>query len=270
MQTSYSQNMTAGAYGLIYDTGYNDFWSALSEEAIPFGRLVSIGADIDHCQLPDNAAAVSKAGATRALGIAVRDASKLSGADATTGLAGYPIKDTVSIMRRGRVWVQPEGAWTIGSKVFVRHTLGDSTTALGTFLASDGEGTTKQRNTIAVTSAPAAGVQYGFVLNGINVEVTADATPTQTEVKDAFVTAINAIPELSAHVSASSASASTFTVTSLSASETFTLEGITDVMITNTATTANVGGAAELVGAKFMNAGDAADGDIALIEFDLL
>lgn len=266
MQTSYSQNMTPGRSGLIYDTGFNDFISRLASMEIPFGRfVVKNGSDAGKVDLPVSAAEIADSlDVNRGFAAATQALEQVIGAT----YSSYKSNDAVSVMKRGRIWVLAEGSWSANSQVFIRHTVNGSLTQLGAARA-DYDGTA-QVNTVAVVSTPTANVGYSVNVNGQTVAVTADGTPSQTELKDAFVAAINAVPSLAASVSASSASASTFTVTSVTAGKPFTLDGLSSPFLTNTATQANVATAEPLVGAKFVEAGAASAGNFAIIEFDLV
>ncbi|MBF0249258.1 MAG: flagellar hook-basal body complex protein [Alphaproteobacteria bacterium] len=80
----------------------------------------------------------------------------------------------------------------------------------GTTIASAAQVSTV---TVPATAALQEGHTYTVMIGGYSVSYTCDATPTETEVRDGLLNAINAHSTLSTKVTAAAATATTFTVT---------------------------------------------------------
>lgn len=155
MQTSYSYAPATAFAGLLADDGVRDVLSRVNPvDAIPFGCAVVLGVDPDNdCKLPAAAADITTA--ANALGIAFSTQAIESSA---SGVAQYPVKSSVNVLRKGRVWVQVEEAVTPASPVFVRYASGAGGTQKGAFRASADTATAAQwANARYVTSAGIAG-----------------------------------------------------------------------------------------------------------------
>lgn len=103
VQTSVTTAPAAGAPGMLYDSSaHNDVIQKVAEEDIPFGSFVKV--DTDGCELPDSSGEVTG----RGRGIALLDPSK-----PTT--VGYKAGDIVSVLIKGRVWIQMEAGQSVAA-----------------------------------------------------------------------------------------------------------------------------------------------------------
>lgn len=114
-QTSYSIDMTAAQDGQIFDIGFNDYLSGVAEVALVPGVFVTKGTSDNEVLLPDAVADVSNPKLVK--GFVVRDLATEVGAD---GSITYAAKATVSVMRKGRIWVTCEDAFDQSDAVYVR------------------------------------------------------------------------------------------------------------------------------------------------------
>jgi hypothetical protein len=163
-QTSYSQSQKAGHPGLIFDTGYNDYISKLSDGVVPFGRFVSRGSDINICQLPQASTDVTDI--TKGWGVAVSSQTlehSVVGVN-PSGFSQYPDDASVSVMRRGRVWVDTEGSWAAGDPVYVRFATNASQTGLGAFRnAADASNAVQLAGATWINTGNAANGDIGII-----------------------------------------------------------------------------------------------------------
>lgn len=121
---------SASFEGMKGDAGDDDVLSRAAEVAIPFGKLVVLGTDVDNqCALPDAAGDVTTAGLQ--LGVSLQSHAMEQAADRT----GYKAQDMVSIMHKGRVYVKVEEAVTPADPPVVRHAAGGL--GLGSFAKTD-------------------------------------------------------------------------------------------------------------------------------------
>ncbi len=116
---SYTRDAVRALPGLLADSGHDMFLESLAAEtaAIEFGLAVQAGTD------PEKQA-VLYAGGTLA-GIA----SKTHALDEVTeaaGLDGASVGETMSVLRKGRVWVQTNEAVVAGDAVFCVNTGADA------------------------------------------------------------------------------------------------------------------------------------------------
>ena len=123
VQLDYSSSMAAGFPGMKADLehGYTRSYSATVD--VPPGCVVSRAGADDRCKLPTNA---GEAGAL--LGVALHSHTLANDA---SGVAKYVDGDTVSVLRKGTVYVQAEEAVAEGDPVYVRHTANGGNTQLG-------------------------------------------------------------------------------------------------------------------------------------------
>jgi len=127
VQTSVSTNFAAGYAGdplgdLI------DEENKLAAVAINPGLFVCQGATDGVCKLPTSSAEVAKG-----IGIARSNIARDPNFPSASGT--YPIGDTVSVIRKGRVWVTVEEAVTPFDPVYVRYDTGTGSQK-GAFRAS--------------------------------------------------------------------------------------------------------------------------------------
>jgi hypothetical protein len=102
VQTTYGQAMAEALAGLLYDMRNITVESYAAEGNIPFGSAVVPGTD------PRKQVKLATAGGQGFAGIALREDARMQ--DATTGIAQYLDKETVSVLRKGAVWVPTAGA----------------------------------------------------------------------------------------------------------------------------------------------------------------
>jgi hypothetical protein len=126
MQLVYNTNPANAFAGLKADTAqFSDILSKSCNADIPFGRLVVRATADDICKLP---AAATDITARKYFGVALADSSK---EPAIPAAAAYEEGQTVSALRRGRVWVKVEQAVVMGENAFVRYAAGGD--GLGAF-----------------------------------------------------------------------------------------------------------------------------------------
>jgi hypothetical protein len=129
MQTSYAENLAGAQLGMLGDAGFTDKVSRYSAAVIPYGRCVIFDTTPGKVKLPAAAADVLDANSEsrKVEGIVLRTEAIEVQPDNVLGVAGanvpaYPIGYSMSILRKGRVWVWAEEAVTVTDQVFVRHT----------------------------------------------------------------------------------------------------------------------------------------------------
>lgn len=122
MQTSMTIDMVAALEGGLYDNGPNDIVSGVAEEDLKAGRFVVGGTADNQLLMPTADAEVSDGtslNAQNVRGFTVRDVA--SEVDANGNLL-YTEEAVVSVLRKGRIWVTCEDAFTPADPVFVVHT----------------------------------------------------------------------------------------------------------------------------------------------------
>lgn len=129
-QSSYAINQGEGRPGLQYDIGLNDVYSLAAEVAIPFGKFVCKGSADTQCKLPGAGTDVTDI--TKARGVSLHTNTVQHPYDNSSEV--YPITDTVSVLKRGRVWVQVDSDFTSNDPVLVVASGADA----GTFSAASG------------------------------------------------------------------------------------------------------------------------------------
>lgn len=108
-QTSVELYGKAGFAGQIYDTMFTDKMSYSAEGAVPFGAVVRLGTNKER-----QVAAVGTGAGQGALAIGVAVMTYATEQDAS-GNVGYGNTQTVSVMKRGRIWVKTNDAVVAGS-----------------------------------------------------------------------------------------------------------------------------------------------------------
>lgn len=111
-------NMVAGEDGLIADSVSPCQVETLVNASAPvyFGRLVSLDASAQGlAKVPAAAGDVTNSSA----GVVVRRLTKVT--DPTLALPGYAAKDSVPVLRKGKIWVRVESGVTRGAAAFARH-----------------------------------------------------------------------------------------------------------------------------------------------------
>lgn len=109
-QTSVVQYGQAGFAGQIYDTMFTDKMSYSAEGAVPFGAVVRLGTNKER-----QVAAVGTGAGQGALAIGVAVMTYVSEVGANGQGVGYGNTQTVSVMKRGRIWVTTNDAVVAGS-----------------------------------------------------------------------------------------------------------------------------------------------------------
>lgn len=124
MQTSYVDELVQNIEGGLADSGHHDVASRVNiAAAVPFGRGVIEGAANDEVLIPSATGFVFE-------GIAVaKHKAKLN----SSGEAEYDQYESISTLRKGRVWVLAEAVISKGDPVYLRHTANAGTTAAGRF-----------------------------------------------------------------------------------------------------------------------------------------
>jgi hypothetical protein len=108
-QTSVELYGKAGFAGQIYDTMFTDKMSYSAEGAVPFGAIVRLGTNKER-----QVAAVGTGAGQAALAIGVAVMTYATEQDAS-GNVGYGNTQTVSVMKRGRIWVKTNDAVVAGA-----------------------------------------------------------------------------------------------------------------------------------------------------------
>lgn len=129
--------------GQIYDLSVSVKSSKAAEGRVLFGRFVSRGTDAElQCLHPATAANITSL--KEKLGVALQSHANENLQD---GLApGYEDKKPVSIMEKGKVYVEVEAAVTPASDVYVRHAVDGGLDQLGIFAPAAGTGLAQLAN----------------------------------------------------------------------------------------------------------------------------
>jgi hypothetical protein len=153
-QTSVPSTLTkafAGMKGESRKDGYDR--SAYNSEAsaeVPFGVMVAVGA-------ADDAALLLVDANSKFAGVVVHSHAYDRRVD--FGDTGLLPKTTLSVMRKGSIWVTVEEAVSVGDVAFVRHTAGAGGTQKGAFRKSADTATAVTTGTCKfLTSASASGL----------------------------------------------------------------------------------------------------------------
>lgn len=117
VQTSYGTTMTAAIEGALADNGAHDVKPMYNEEAsaeIAFGRAVKFGTNANGALLP---AAESDVIA----GIVLHSNAYTTGTSTSDlGTTGLRPDATLSVLRKGRVWVTVEDGCVVGDRLWIR------------------------------------------------------------------------------------------------------------------------------------------------------
>lgn len=145
MQSSIETNTPGGMAGQIVDLGPKDIITRIntSNAVIPFGRFVTKGAVQDSAVLPDASGEVT---GLVGLGVTVRT---LANKDAD----GYADEAAMSVMKKGRIWVQVENAVVAESQAYARFSAGESAGNLGAFRSN--AASQNEIQTVEFTGTPA-------------------------------------------------------------------------------------------------------------------
>lgn len=130
MQTSYSINQAAGRLGMIADSAIvQDIESFKNSAAeVKFGHVVTRGASTDEIVHPDAAAEITDEKVVRGVVVQAHEVESKNDGQ----IPGYVPKSVVPVMRKGRIWCQPEDTITEGtSTVNVRFAANGGNTQLG-------------------------------------------------------------------------------------------------------------------------------------------
>lgn len=129
--------------GQIYDLSTSIKSSKAAEGRVPFGRFVSRGSDKEQqCLLPALAASITDL--KEKLGVSVQSHANENLQD---GLEpGYEDKKPVSIMEKGKIYVEVEADVSMGDDVYVRHAADAALDQLGIFAPATGTGLAQLAN----------------------------------------------------------------------------------------------------------------------------
>lgn len=127
-QTSVTQYGAAGFAGLIADSMFTDKMSYSAEAAVPFGVPVQLGTNKER-QVKVLTTSVGQAALAVGISVATQAVEQTS-----AGVVVYVDKDTVSVMKRGRIWVTTNDAVVAGAVanlVLANGTFTDEVVAAG-------------------------------------------------------------------------------------------------------------------------------------------
>lgn len=153
-QTVYDQFPAVAFDGMIADSAVKQVDTALADVALDCGRAVVTGGastitDPDRVKLPTAAGDVTN----KFKGVSLYQASKMP----ISGSANrYAIKDAVPVLRRGRVYIFPEGDMVDDGPVFVVNGSGAGTAGKFRGDANAGAATTLGANAICRRGATVA------------------------------------------------------------------------------------------------------------------
>ena len=121
-QTSYSIDIAPVAFpGQLYDLSPKDVVTEAAEVALPYGILAVQGTAENQAKVPTAGADLA---ADKVRGVVLADQAREQkvGGSAT---GEYSLKDAVSLLRMGRVWVLAKDAVTKGGAVHAFNTTGE-------------------------------------------------------------------------------------------------------------------------------------------------
>lgn len=108
-QTSVTQYGAAGFAGLIADSMFTDKMSYSAEGAVSFGVPVALGTNKER-QVIELTTSVGQAALAVGISVATQAVEQT-----TAGVVEYVTKDTVSVMKRGRIWIATDDAVVAGA-----------------------------------------------------------------------------------------------------------------------------------------------------------
>ena len=118
MQTEFNRYPELGQAGLLADNGPKDMLSRAAEGVLPFGRFCTLGTDKDlQVKLPSQATDITTA--LNAMGVSVLDQRYVQNPALLS--AGLADKESLDVLRKGRIFVQVDQAVTPSSAVYVRY-----------------------------------------------------------------------------------------------------------------------------------------------------
>lgn len=152
-QTSFSINMSAYGYeGQLADAGFTDKISASAEVAVPMGKLVVRGTDpAKQGKLPTAAGDIVVA---KILGVSLHDQAREQ--KPANSAIQYEIKDSMSLLRSGRIVVKVEETVVAGDVPSVRHAAGGL--GIGSFAKTADANRAALPNAVYVQGASANGL----------------------------------------------------------------------------------------------------------------
>lgn len=146
-------NSTTVSFTITVGTNLTSTPLVSFEQAIPFGRFVAQDSQgQDYCRLPFVSTDVDGLGA---LGIAVHSHAIEQAYD-TDDNTGYEFQSSISVLRKGRVFVDVETNVAPGDAVYVRHSV-SGVTYLGAFRNDADSGTATQLAGARFVSSGTAG-----------------------------------------------------------------------------------------------------------------
>lgn len=114
-QLTYTEEQDVAFAGLLYDIGFTDIVSGVSQEAsasIPFGIVIVRGTIDDGVKLPTAEADIPRGVTVHSLAYEM---------DVTIDENGVRPKAMINVLRRGRIWVPVETDVVPGDKPHVRY-----------------------------------------------------------------------------------------------------------------------------------------------------
>lgn len=130
-QTSYATSMAPAYEGQLADNGPTDKRTYLQGEAsaeIPFGVVVAQGA-VGAVQGTPDLAILPASAPAKLVGIVIK--ADVYHKDSELGTTGLKPKTTLSVLRKGRIWVKSETVSTVGDRAHVRYASGAGGTQKG-------------------------------------------------------------------------------------------------------------------------------------------
>jgi len=111
-QSTFGQYQPLGYTGLIYDSGFGDTMSYLAEGTIPFGAAVKLGTNKERQVL---AVGTGAGQAALAVGIAAASMFAEQVYPSLGAVSAYSATDSVSVFKRGRIWMMTDDAVVAGA-----------------------------------------------------------------------------------------------------------------------------------------------------------
>lgn len=111
-QTSFGQYFDIGYAGLIADSGFHDVLSYSAGTVVPYGRPVVLGTNRER---QVNAVGTGAGQGAAVVGIAAASFIAEAPYPFTNATPAYQITETVSVLKRGRIWMQTNDAVVAGS-----------------------------------------------------------------------------------------------------------------------------------------------------------
>lgn len=115
-QTTVTQYGAAGIAGLIYDIGDNDVMSFSAEGVVGLGAPVQLGTNGER-QVKALTTAVGQAALARGISVA-------GILEQASGVVAYATGQSVSVIKRGRIWVNTDDAVVAGAKANLKLSSG--------------------------------------------------------------------------------------------------------------------------------------------------